>query len=110
MTSASTSWWSLRRTTADRLSTAKVADLDGWLVTPPWPDAVDAARERAGLTKLFASSGEPVARSPLVLVVQRRASQRCARSCGNTIGWKCVGVAAPQAVVRHRRHAGLGAW
>ena len=83
-------------TTADRLSTAKVADLDGWLVTPPWPEAVDAARQRAGLTKLFAPSGEPVARSPLVLLVQKPREEALRASCGGAIGWKCVGAAAPK--------------
>ena len=83
-------------TTADRLSKAKVGDLDGWLVTPPWPEAVDAARERAGLAKLFAAPGDPVARSPLVLVVQKLREQTLRASCGGTIGWKCVGDVAPK--------------
>ena len=39
--------------TADRLSKPGNVELDGWLVTSPWPDAVDSARERAGLTDLF---------------------------------------------------------
>jgi hypothetical protein len=94
-------------TTADRLSKAKVADLDGWLVTPPWPEAVDAARQRAGLTKLFAPSGAPVARSPLVLLVQRPREQVLRASCGNAIGWKCVGEAAPK---RWSDIGGMQAW
>ena len=94
-------------TTADRLSTAKVADLDGWLVTPPWPEAVDEARQRVGLTKLFAPSGEPVARSPLVLVVQKLREQALRASCGGAIGWKCVGDAAPK---QWSDIGGLAAW
>ena len=82
--------------TAERLSRPGAVDLDGWLVTPPWPDTVDQARERAGLAKLFAAVGAPVARSPLVLVVQRSREAVLRASCGGTIEWKCVGVAAPQ--------------
>jgi hypothetical protein len=83
-------------TTADRLTTARAADIDGWLVTPPWPDAVDEARQRAGLAKLFAPAGAPVARSPLVLVVQKPREDTLRASCGGEIGWKCVGDAAPK--------------
>lgn len=82
--------------TAERLSRPGEVDLDGWLVTPPWPDVVDQARERAGLVKLFAAVGAPVARSPLVLVVQSSREAALRASCAGTIGWKCVGVAAPQ--------------
>jgi hypothetical protein len=82
--------------TAERLSKPGVVDLDGWLVTPPWPDAVDQARELAGMSKLFAASGAPLARSPLVLVVQSTREAALRAFCGGTIGWKCVGVAAPQ--------------
>jgi hypothetical protein len=82
--------------TAERLSKPGEIDLDGWLVTPPWPDAVDQARERAGLAKLFAAVGAPVARSPLVLVVQKPRQAALVAFCGGVIGWKCGGVAAPQ--------------
>jgi hypothetical protein len=94
-------------TTADRLTTARVADIDGWLVTPPWPAAVDEARQRAGLAKLFAPAGEPVARSPLVLVVQKSREEVLRASCGGEIGWKCVGSAAPK---RWSDIGGSNAW
>jgi hypothetical protein len=82
--------------TAERLSRPGEVDLDGWLVTPPWPDVVDQARERAGLVKLFAGVGAPVARSPLVLVVQKEREAALRASCGGTIRWKCVGDNAPK--------------
>ena len=94
-------------TTADRLTTARAADIDGWLVTPPWPAAVDEARQRAGLTKLFAPPGEPVARSPLVLVVQSQREASLRASCGGAIGWRCVGDAAPK---RWSDIGGSSAW
>jgi hypothetical protein len=82
--------------TAERLSQPGAVDLDGWLVTPPWPDAVDDARERAGQPRLFSPVGAPLARSPLVLVVQKPREAALRASCGGTIGWKCAGTAAPQ--------------
>jgi hypothetical protein len=83
-------------TTADRLSRPGAIDLDGWLVTPPWPDVVDGARQRAGLTDLFDDPGPAVARSPLVIVVRRQREATLRASCGGTINWKCVGDAAPK--------------
>ena len=82
--------------TASRLSKPGDVDLDGWLVTPPWPETVDGARDRAGLPKLFAPAGAPVARSPLVLVVQAARAPVLRASCTDEIGWKCVGDAAPK--------------
>jgi hypothetical protein len=57
-------------TTADRLVSEQLADLDAWLVTAPWPTIVDEARERKGMEPLF-SAATPVARSPLVIVAQK---------------------------------------
>jgi hypothetical protein len=83
-------------TTAARLSKPGDVDLDGWLVTPPWPEAVDRAREAQNLGRLFSPTGKPIARSPLVIVVQRQREPALRAFCGGTIGWKCVGDAAPQ--------------
>jgi hypothetical protein len=88
--------------TADRLSKPGPIDLDGWLVTPPWPDVVDGARQRSGLTELFDNPGPAVARSPLVIVVREQREATLRAACGGTIQWKCIGDAAP------KRWDGLG--
>lgn len=79
-------------TTADRL--ARVTDddpgLDGWLVPAPWPQIVDGRRR--GQTPLFGDSGSPLARSPLVLVIDKALPDRT--GCGPAVGWKCLGEAA----------------
>jgi hypothetical protein len=82
--------------TADRLGRSDAADpgLDGWLVPAPWPQIVDGRRRLAALPPLFTDVGAPLARSPLVLVVQNALADRLASRCGGTVGWKCLGEAA----------------
>jgi hypothetical protein len=82
--------------TAERLSKRGDVDLDGWLVTPPWPDVVDRAREANNLKRLFGPTSEPIARSPLVIVVRRQREPALRMFCAGTIRWKCVGDASPQ--------------
>ena len=81
--------------TADRLSRPGSVDLDGWLVTPPWPEAVDSARERAGLTDLFSVAGAPIARSPLVLVVARNESRCFAPTAAGRSGGSASATSPP---------------
>ena len=72
--------------TADRLGRAENPEIDGWLVPAPWPQIVDGRRR--GLPPLFADVSQPLARSPLVIVMRRDIADRCAS------GWKCLGEAA----------------
>lgn len=83
-------------TTADRLgrSTAEDPGLDGWLVPAPWPQIVDGRRRQAALPALFTDVSPPIARSPLVLVVQKSLADRLAPRCGGPVGWRCLGEAA----------------
>ena len=74
--------------TADRLGRAEDAGLDGWLVPAPWPQIVDGRRRPGGLLPLVTDVSQPLARSPLVIVMSRPVSDRCAS------GWKCLGDAA----------------
>ena len=80
--------------TADRLAAADDPDVDGWLVPAPWPEIVDGRRR--GRDPLFSDVGAPIARSPLVLVVQRDLRARC----GNSPGWKCLGDQAVAGMAR----------
>jgi hypothetical protein len=92
-------------TTADRLSQAAGEDqgIDGWLVPVPWPQIVDGRRQRAFLPPLFADVGAPLARTPLVLVVQNALADVLRPRCGGTVGWKCLGdQAAPTGPARPR--------
>ena len=74
--------------TADRLGREETPEIDGWLVPAPWPQIVDGRRGPRGLLPLFADVTEPLARSPLVIVVSRPVADRCANR------WKCLGEAA----------------
>ncbi|MDP8936646.1 MAG: substrate-binding domain-containing protein [Actinomycetota bacterium] len=83
-------------TTADRLTAVESdPELDGWLVSAPWPEMVDGARRARALPPLFGPSGAPLARSPLVLVVWNdRAAVLATRCEGGQVGWSCLGDAA----------------
>lgn len=74
--------------TADRLGREETPEIDGWLVPAPWPQIVDGRRRPRGLLPLFADVSQPLARSPLVIVMSRAVAERCAS------GWKCLGEAA----------------
>jgi hypothetical protein len=80
-------------TTADRLGRASEDDagVDGWLVPAPWPQIVDGRRRQASLLPLFTDVGDPLARSPLVLVVDKRLADSIGPRCAGTVGWKCLG-------------------
>ena len=82
--------------TADRLAaTDDDSGLDGWLVAAPWPEIVDIQRQVRARRPLFATPREPLARSPLVLVVAKdRAAALAPRCAGGAVGWKCLGEAA----------------
>jgi len=91
-------------TTADRLGRATAEDpgLDGWLVPAPWPQIVDGRRRQASLPPLFGDPGAPLARSPLVLVVENALATTLNSRCGASApGWKCLGDNAPPARPRH---------
>lgn len=84
-------------TTADRLvglERASAAGLDGWLVPGPWPEMVDVARAAASKEPLFDDLGEPLARSPLLLVVRSGSAGVGQRCLGGAVEWRCIGDAA----------------
>ncbi len=99
-------------TTADRLGRLNAEDpgLDGWLVTAPMPQIVDGRRRQASLPPLFADVGAPLARSPLVLVIEKGLAATLSAPCGTPApGWKCLGEHAPPARPRHPEGtSGLG--
>lgn len=74
--------------TADRLARAENPEVDGWLVPAPWPQIVDGRRRQATLPPLFGDVSQPLARSPLVIVMSRNVADRCPS------GWRCLGDAA----------------
>lgn len=82
--------------TAERLSSgpegsAAAQEIDGWLVTAPWPAIVTEARARAGLEPLM-SAGPVLARSPVVLAVWPERGAVLARHCKvPAVGWRCLG-------------------
>lgn len=93
-------------TTADRLGRATAADpgLDGWLVPTPWPQIVDGRRRQAALPPLFTDVPAPLARTPLVLVVDRTLEDRIGPRCGGPVGWKCLGEQAAPSGPATPRH------
>lgn len=82
--------------TAQRLSSGPEAataarQIDGWLVTAPWPTIVVDARERNGLEPLV-SAGPVLARSPVVLAVWPERGAVLARHCKvPEVTWRCLG-------------------
>ncbi len=82
--------------TADRLGRDDNPEIDGWLVPAPWPQIVDGRRRPRGLLPLFDDVSQPLARSPLVIVMSRAVADRCAS------GWKCLG----EAVARNQARPG----
>lgn len=78
-------------TTAARLAGVDGdAGLDGWLVSSPWPDIVDARRRSAALVPLFGSDRSVLARSPLVMVVWKDRAAVLRSRCGGDLGWRCI--------------------
>jgi hypothetical protein len=88
--------------TADALSTARrAAELDGdtdlWLTTKPWIESVQDARKRTNLRPLLGQATDPIARSPVMLVIYDDAAAALESGpCQGAIGWRCVGEAADQ--------------
>jgi hypothetical protein len=80
--------------TADRLARAENPEVDGWLVPAPWPQIVDGRRRQATLPPLFGDVSQPLARSPLVIVMSRTVAERCPS------GWKCLGDAAARKLAK----------
>ena len=68
-------------------------ELDGWLVTAPWPGMVAAAQRRASRAPALVA-GEVLARSPVVLAVRPERHRPLDERCGATVSWKCVGEVA----------------
>ena len=93
--------------TGERLGRATADDpgVDGWLAPAPWPRIVDGRRRQQALPPLFGDVSDPLARSPLVLVVRRALADSLGPRCGGEVGWKCLGDAAvavpPQAKPAH---------
>ncbi len=83
-------------TTADRLIAADNPGLDAWLVPEPWPDIVDGRRRTRSLPSLFPVDRQPIARSPLRLVVweDRDKALIASSRCPSQANWKCLGEAA----------------
>ena len=69
-------------------------ELDGWLTPGPWPAMVDEARRAAGRSALFDDLGDPIARSPLLLVARDDAGSGEQCLGDGPVEWKCVGDAA----------------
>ena len=84
--------------TADRLVAATSADagMDAWVVTAPWPEIVEDARQRATRAPLLGAATDPVARSPLVLAVWEDRATALEGFCEGSVTWRCLGEAAPQ--------------
>jgi Bacterial extracellular solute-binding protein len=71
---------------------------DAWLVPQPWPAIVDVRRGVNGLDPIFSTVSDPIARSPLVMVVRsdRQPVLESTPECAGTLTWKCVGHLAGQ--------------
>lgn len=81
--------------TSDRLSgddgAEAARELDGWLVTAPWPAIVADANRRAGREPLV-KEGPVLARSPVVLAVWPERGTVLARHCKvPEVTWRCLG-------------------
>lgn len=82
-------------TTADRLAaTTGDAAIDAWFVTGPWPVIVDGRRRTRTLPPVFGNDREPIARTPIVLVVWKERAAALVGRCGGQVTWKCLGDAA----------------
>jgi len=83
--------------TETRLTSAADADeagIDAWLAYAPSVAIVADARERAGLDPILGVPGEPLARSPIVLVARADRADALRGSCGGEVTWACLGDAA----------------
>ncbi|KAA0235998.1 MAG: hypothetical protein JJLCMIEE_00651 [Acidimicrobiales bacterium] len=82
--------------TAEALSQANTgaADVDGWLVSQPWPGMVAERRDAAGQVPVLGSPSAALAVSPGVMVMDRERQRVLAANCGGEITWECVGEVA----------------
>lgn len=83
-------------TTADRLANLAPGgkpDMDGWLVTAPWPEIVTQLRARIADAPLV-TSGPVLGRSPVVLAVRADRETVLTNQCKGTPEWKCLGQVA----------------
>jgi hypothetical protein len=78
--------------TADRLQSVdpEGAKIDGWLAPGPWGEIVDSARAPSA-GDLFATPGQPLARSPFVVVVWK--DKRALLACADPVDLGCLGEA-----------------
>lgn len=76
--------------TADRLAGTDEVEHDAWLTLAPWPEMAAAAR-RVELGLDLPPAGDPLARSPLVMVVARERAQVLDAECGGALSWRCIG-------------------
>jgi hypothetical protein len=69
---------------------------DAWLAPSPWPEIVDVLRRQKQLTPLFEPPSDPIARSPLALVVRadRKPVLEASPACNAKVDWKCIGSVA----------------
>ena len=71
------------------------ADLDAWLTLSPWPELVNAERERDSRPAALGASGDVLARSPLVISAVEERATALAKSCKQeAVEWDCIGEAA----------------
>lgn len=92
--------------TLDRVAGGEALGADGWLVTSPWPEMAAVVGEPGTVPAL--EVGEPIGRSPAVLVVATARQDALAADCGGTVGWGCVGEAAGEAWSDHGGEATWG--
>lgn len=73
------------------LAQGQRAPIDGWLVPGPWPTIVAEARRREARDPLL-TTGEVLARSPVVLAVWNERTDKLAPHCQDrAVGWRCLG-------------------
>lgn len=80
--------------TATALAATDAPDLDAWIVVSPWPQMVDAERQREGRAPLFSDATATLASSPLVMAVASDRLPPLQTACGGAVTWTCVGDAA----------------
>lgn len=82
--------------TADAWSAAGTRDMDvdGWLVSQPWPGIVTERSDAAGQAPVLGSPSAPIAISPGVIVMEQERQRALAAHCGGEITWFCVGEVA----------------
>lgn len=79
-----------------RLGAGEPPGFDAWLVDGPW-DGVTADNRRfvGDDTPVLGEASEVLAHSPAVVVMFDEVATRLGADCGGTVGWRCIGDAAP---------------